>query len=58
MISIGPPAGCLFGPIKERIVKRMEILDSLLLGSGILILGCSTHIISVYESLISSVKKF
>ena len=56
MISIGPPAGCLFGPIKERIVKRMEILDSL--GSGILIIGCSTHIISVYESLISSVKKF
>ena len=47
----------LFGLIKERIVKRMEILDSLLLGSGIPIIGCSAHIISVYESLISSIKK-
>ena len=58
MISIGSPAGCLFGSVKERIVKCMEILDSLLLGSGIPIIGCSTHIISVYESLISSIKKF
>lgn len=56
MISVGPPAGCLFSSVKERIIKHLEVLNSLLLGRSILIISCGTYVIAVYESLIRSIK--